>query len=570
MPNIFDQDSDRILPSIGDVTPYLNQVRYAIDPDMPASVPYKYVKNVLGQKTYKTSQISTGIPEEMTQPEKDIVDADELASTKSNHKILLQLSADAYVDSRYPNSSATKLSSLYTEAVRDRPNRASYILPFIKWREKVYADLKTRFDEVDAASSISAVNAIQLDTATLDSEDPQLTVEAAVAVEDSQDLSNFLDTNAIVTDPYTGVSGPFLSMQVLENRREIFNDSENPLYVADHGAILPIHQKLGWHRQEVFEQGWSRPKDILFYYGYPNSFNSLVNAWTNEKVAQDMAKYGIVVLGDGVQDPGHADYANTSVIVPRVKALNPAALIFGYVSLNQSQANFETKVGQWETLQVHGIFIDEAGYDYGKNRAEFNTAVDYVHGRIYAKLAFANAWNTDHILGTADDASYPNSTFNPTEVESKLTIDDWILLESLAVNTTAYSGSGGYAPKSDWAARVVKAQALRATYGVNFASVGIVNDDNANGQDLFDFTFVSALMVPLEANGTSSVSYGANTAQVKHWTRPNTTEIGEAWNLNASIQLDVGDADVYHRYTEFAKLSLDFSAGAQTSSIVKS
>mgnify|MGYP001228375831 CR=1 FL=1 len=44
-----------------------------------------------------------------------------------------------------------------------------------------------------------------------------------------------------------------------------------------------------------------RPQNILFYYGYPNSFNSLINGWVNEKVAQDMANYDIVVLGDGVE-----------------------------------------------------------------------------------------------------------------------------------------------------------------------------------------------------------------------------------------------------------------------------
>ncbi|HSN70010.1 MAG TPA: hypothetical protein VLT59_00810, partial [Steroidobacteraceae bacterium] len=496
-----------------------------------------------------------GAVEEMSQAEKDVVDASRLSAAKAAKKLQLQQDADNYLTSRYPNNSANTLDVLYSESLRDRPVRAAYIRSWIEWRRMIADEIKTKQDAVDAAATVSAVNAVALDTATLDSEDPDITVAGAIAQTDSLELSTFLDANVTVTDPVTGVSGPFHLMQTMMNRREIFNDADSPLYsesqvplIGAGGSVTnlnTIHGKLGWHHQEVVKQGWRRPTDILFYYGYPNSFNSAVNAWTNEKVAQDMAKYGIVVLGNGVQDPSHPDYANTSVIIPRIKALNPCTKIFGYVTLNQLQADFETKVNQWETLQVHGIFIDEAGYDYGKNRAEFNTAVDFIHGKTYAKLAFANAWNTDHVLGTADDPSYPNSTWNPTAAESKLTSDDWILLESLVVNTTAYSGNAGYASKSDWTARVVKMQGLRATYGVNFAAVGIINDDNANGQDLFDFAFTAAIMASLEANGTSSVSYGSSTAQVKHWVRPDTSKIGEAWNLSAAIQVDAGDADVY-------------------------
>jgi hypothetical protein len=531
---------------------------------------------------------------EMDAGEKAAVDATRLANAKTAKKTALVDAGDAYVSQRYPNWA--QLDALYADAVRDRPNRYGYLLPYVKWREKVSADVKAKQDDVDAALTVSAVNAIELDTTTLDSEDPSVTVNAAVAKADTQSLTSFLDANAKVTDPSTNISGAFWLMQLMMNRREIFNDNENPLYdptltplIGAGGSVTnlnDIHAKMGWHRQEVFKQGWRRPTDVLFYYGYPNSYNSAVNAWNNEKVAQDMARYGIVVLGDGVQNPTHPDYANTQVIVPRIQALNPCAKVFGYVSVNQSFANFKTKVDQWEVLEVDGIFMDEAGYDYGSvatnGRVAFNEKVDYVHTLIdpassssgsvdeSEMIVFANAWNTDHILGTANDGSYPNSTWNPGAVESSLDQNDWILLESLAVNTTAYSGNAGYASKSDWAARVTKMQALRATYGVNFASVGIINDDNANGQDLFDFAFVSAMMAALEGNGTSSNLYGASTAQVAHWTRPDTTKIGEAWNLNASIQVDAGDADVYHRYTEFAKLSLDFSTGAQASTIALS
>jgi hypothetical protein len=105
---------------------------------------------------------------------------------------------------------------------------------------------------------------------------------------------------------------------------------------------------------------------------------------------------------------------------------------------------------------------------------------------------------------------------------------------------------------------------------VKFASAGIINNGNAAGADLFKFSQVAALMASLEANGTSDTGYGAGSAAVDWWTRAFITysSLGRVWSLNPSVQLDAADADVYHRYVENAKLSLDFSAGAQASTIV--
>jgi hypothetical protein len=341
-----------------------------------------------------------------------------------------------------------------------------------------------------------------------------------------------------------------------------------------------IHGKLGWHNQEIVKATYKHPTDLLIYYGWLNAFNSAENQWNNEKVAQNMAKYGLIVFGDGVQNPSHGDYANTQIIIPRIKALNPNALIFGYVSVNQDLSAFQSKVDQWETLQVHGVFMDEAGYDYGKTRSEFNDRVDYVHGKTYAKLCFANAWNTDHILGTTNDPSYPNTTYNASEEESDLGTSDWALLESFGINTSAYTGEGenGHEPKAQWAARGTKFMGLRATYGVNFAASSVVNNDNTTGIALASFSFVSALMWSLEGWGTSDTNYGASSAAVNWWeiraetgalnwwARPYPLPRG-AWSLNPSVQNDVSDNDLYHRYVGTSKLTLDFSSGAQKSTI---
>src|SRR5207249_2405087 len=105
----------------------------------------------------------------------------------------------------------------------------------------------------------------------------------------------------------------------------------------------------------------------MVYYGWLNSFNSATNGWNNENVAQDLKDYDILVLGDGIQDPAHGDFANTQVILARVKVLNPNILLFGYDSKAQTLSVFQTKATQWNSLGVNGIFMDEAGYDFGSS-----------------------------------------------------------------------------------------------------------------------------------------------------------------------------------------------------------
>jgi len=355
---------------------------------------------------------------------------------------------------------------------------------------------------------------------------------------------------------------------------EIVDDPENPggkLKRPTGTEAKPDQQLSGPtadQRARISDKGF-RPANVLFYYGYPNSFNSAVNGWSNEKVAQDMAGYDIVVLGAGVEDPAHADYANTQVILPRVRTINPNMKIFGYVTAAQTIANFKTKVDRWNTLQAGGIFIDEAGYDFGKTRLEFNERVVYVHGQTTAKVCFVNSWNPDHVLGLVEDASYPNATWNSVLMPSKLLSTDWLLLESFPINTTAYSGTGGYEAKADWLARGQKAVNLRRKYGVELAAVGLINDDNAEGQSLHNFGYTSALMFALEAWGTSSNNYGASTAQVKFWTRPDVNLLREIYEVEPAIKSVTGDADAWLRYCKRAKMLVDFSTSAQISTIEK-
>jgi len=560
-------------------TPDYPTVTWIINPDLSGviGVPKKYWK------------ITGDVVSEMNQSEKDAVDAVLLPGVKVTRKTQLQVDADNLIENQgYTDGIQRSLLAFYSKEKGARANKAKYLRDWNDWVEQVDTNVSDKQSLVDDATTINGVNAINLDSGALIAADPVVTLAVAINTADSTDLYTFMDANAEVTDPLTNVVGPFHLMQTLENRREIFNDSSNPLYYSDMTAILGqtgylvdhanrinnlevIHGKLGWHNQTIVEATYTRPKDLLIYYGYPNSFNSGTHGWNNEEVSKEMAEYRLVVLGNGVADPTHPDYANTQVIVDRVKALNSHSQVYGYVSADQVFGDFTNEVIEWGNLGVAGIFMDEAGYDFGRTRAEFNTRVDYVHDRTSTDLCFANAWNTKHILGTENDPSYPNSTYNDSSAESNLANTDWILLESFPINTTSYTAStpDGYESKTDWLYRGDTMKPLRATYGVNFAGAGVINNANSDGSALFDFGYTSAMMYNLEGFGTSDTNYGASSATVKKWVRPDISKLGTVYCLNCTVKVDGGDADLYHRYVQNGKFMLDFSDNTQLSTILK-
>lgn len=391
----------------------------------------------------------------------------------------------------------------------------------------------------------------------------------------SPEVIALLEDHPVWTDAASGLFGPMTVITPLSLRREFYGDldTDNPVWIPNFDGVLArtqnleaIHEKLGWHNQQIVESRYFRPNDMLVYYGWLSGFNALGN---NELVSQELARYGVLVFGSGLADPTHGDYANTVSIVNRVKALKPTVQIFGYVQTPLPLGTFQSQADDWVTLGVSGVFMDEAGYDYGTTRADFNARVDYIHDA--GLVVMANAWNQDHIAGAVEDPTYPNATYNPSSVPSSLNFNDWYLLESAPINTQAYVGTGGYQSRFDWAVRAIKAVGHRATFGFNTAACGIIDDANLNGQDLFDFGFVAALMFSFEAWGVSDESYGAATGKGKWWDRPDVHGMG-LWSwLNPSVQSDlvVGQEDVYHRYAQFGRLSLDFSSGAQESTIVK-
>lgn len=270
-----------------------------------------------------------------------------------------------------------------------------------------------------------------------------------------------------------------------------------------------------------------------------------------------MARYQLVVLGSGLEDPSHGDHANVLIIVPRILGLNSGCVVFGYVDTAQPQADFEARVDQWETVGVNGIFMDQAGYDFGtpstNKRKVFNDKVAYIHGR--NMKVFANAWNPDHVLGTVNDPSYPNSTWNQPLRATNLDATDWYLMESFGHGPYGPSGELQHEDAAQWQSRGTKITAYLGA--VQVAALAQVDEADPAAQDKSDFVLISAMMWGLDAGGTADVFHGAGSAKTTMWTRP------AGWDgLAGDYDGGVGeDGARYVRHLTHGRLEVDFGAG---------
>ena len=177
----------------------------------------------------------------------------------------------------------------------------------------------------------------------------------------------------------------------------------------------------------------AEPKRLAIYYGIP----SLVNGAAGDvgRAAAAFAEYDLVVFGDGLEfddvvparkppGAGPIEYGRTKAIIAQLAASPRKTAVFGYVDLGSSQQlsidEIKSRVAKWKALGAAGIFYDEAGADFGVDRARQNAAVEAAHA---ARLRVVlNAFNPDDVFRTGDDGVRP-----------RLGAGDAYLLESFAV-----------------------------------------------------------------------------------------------------------------------------------------
>ena len=186
------------------------------------------------------------------------------------------------------------------------------------------------------------------------------------------------------------------------------------------------------------------PARLAIYYGYP----SLVNGASGnvERAVAAFADYDVIVLGDGLEfadvnprrvpaGPGPDEHRRTRAIIERLRARSPATRVYGYIDLGNSQqlpiAEIQRRSTLWAAIGATGIFLDEAGYDFGVTRERQNSVIDFVHS--LGLGVFVNAFNADDVFGAGAVALNAAGGGNPGGAPSRLGANDAFLLESFQV-----------------------------------------------------------------------------------------------------------------------------------------
>jgi hypothetical protein len=262
------------------------------------------------------------------------------------------------------------------------------------------------------------------------------------------------------------------------------------------------------------------PKKLAIYYGFP----SLVNGAAGDlNAATDVFNdYDLVVFGDGLQDSSHPDHANTTTIISNLQTAPNATTVYGYIPIGVTTGNLpiaeiQSRVDDWTSMGVAGIFLDEAGYDFGVTRQRQNDAVNYVHSK--GVSAFINAFNPDDVFSPAAEP-----TFNPTGDATQLGSNDIYLHESFQIILSQFQDPVFWANKSD------KAFNYKNQFGTQMATVTTVDPSQPGfDQGKFDYAWWSTLLYGFDAMGWGELFFSAASSSLPFRTRPNPGVIGSAF-----------------------------------------
>lgn len=290
------------------------------------------------------------------------------------------------------------------------------------------------------------------------------------------------------------------------------------------------------------------PEPIAVYYGWPSVVNgSRRNVQTAAAV---FSAYRRVVLGDGLQNSSHGDHQRTRQIIAAASNTD----FYGYIPLGQlswnqrlSLAQIKSRIAAWNGMGVRGIFLDEAGYDYGVTRTLQNGAVDACHA--LSRSAWVNAWVPADVFDPKRVALNSVGGGNPTGLPTRLGASDRYLLESFQVSRGQYRPPGFFAAKAD------SAFAYRAQFGTRLDAVTTTTPQAGFSQSQFDYAWYSALMYGLDGLGWGEPDFSASTALLSYRRRPNVVGLGTRWLPGAVIHAP--SLPVHHRLSDLGQVRLD-------------
>ncbi|MEW6733646.1 MAG: hypothetical protein AB1489_20120 [Acidobacteriota bacterium] len=266
------------------------------------------------------------------------------------------------------------------------------------------------------------------------------------------------------------------------------------------------------------------PARLAIYYGYPSLINGAqgdINA-----AVRVLADYDVVVLGDGLEftnvkatrrppGSGHTENLNVRRIIRLLRRSTRRTAVYGYIDLGNTQklslAELQQRTRLWADMGVRGIFLDEAGYDFGVTRTRQNEIIEYIHS--LGLNAFVNAYNPDDVFSSATIALNAVGGGNPDGLPCSLGKKDIFLLESFQIQ------NGGYEEAIQWASRVARAVKYRERFGTRLFAVTTADSQPFSSAQL-EYAWWSALLWGLEGFGWGEPNFSSVSSELPWRPRP--------------------------------------------------
>ena len=262
------------------------------------------------------------------------------------------------------------------------------------------------------------------------------------------------------------------------------------------------------------------PAALAIYYGYP----SLINGASGnvDRAVAAFADYDVLVLGDGLQfadldarrrpaGAGPDEHRRTRAIIERLRARSASMQVYGYVDLGNTQDLAIDEIGRrarlWWEMGVTGVFLDEAGYDFGVTRERQNAAIDAIHG--LGLSAFVNAFNPDDVFNPSPVPLNAVGGGNPSGLATRLGARDAYLLESFQVRL------GQPETWAAWSSRTRKAIAYRDRYHTRMFGVATTTaDTESQAAGLFPYVWWSAALWGLDGIGWGEPDFSGSSSRL--------------------------------------------------------
>jgi hypothetical protein len=262
------------------------------------------------------------------------------------------------------------------------------------------------------------------------------------------------------------------------------------------------------------------PGKLAIYFGQPSKARDpqLPHCGkTSVECAIDVfSTYDLLVLGDvlafprftgalgqvakwGCDQNAHIDHDDTKTIIKEL--IKRGTQVYGAVPIGGentasicpnrplSIAEIKSWIDRWVAMEVTGVFLDEAGYDFGTTRKRQSEIIEYAHATKKVPV-FVNAWRPEDIF---DDkvvgkvkyvgrlaTKWSKKPMNPNGAGTLLGRGDIFLHESFQVQKTPAVWQPVLDPALGWWPKSELAWRYKRDHGTKMATISTTSDTGPN------------------------------------------------------------------------------------------